>query len=197
MRNGSARRPVVDELENRSLLSFFGLFGGGSGGTQSAAVQADLAKIQTDRQTLQTDVNNLRPTLQADAQAIGTAITNSTSVQAAKTTLKTDVTAWQTTIKADWTALASATDSATRTADVTKLQNDWRSASSAISADIQAVFTAINNDAGVQAARQKLQTDQQPIVADGAVVIADYMQLHTDLQAQNSSGSGSGGWWWF
>ena len=70
-------------------------------------------------------------------------------------------------------------------------------ANTAIQADFQAIYTAINNDSTVQAARTKLQTDQQPIIADEAVVMADYVQLQKDVQAQNAASGTNTPWWWF
>src|SRR2546423_112727 len=55
MRNSKRKTFVVDELETRSLLSGFH-HPGGLLNNPSPAVQADLTKIQTDRQTLQKDI---------------------------------------------------------------------------------------------------------------------------------------------
>jgi len=194
MKRSKQRTLVVDELETRSLLSGFhsgfGLGGHGVPTTPSPAVQADLAKIQQDQQQLQTDLTSLAPTLQADWQAIQTAITNSTTVQAAKQTLTADQAAFRSTLQADWQAIGSATDATTRSAAFTKLKSDLSSGITVIQTDLKAIQTAITNDPTVQAAKQKLQTDAQPIINDQATLQADYTQLRKDQQAQSSGASG-------
>ena len=181
-------RISIDQLESRALLSGFGHHHPGGGFlpflSPSPAVQADLAKIQQDEQTLHTEAQSLAPTLQADWQAIQTAIQNSTTVQAAKQTLSTDQTAFYTTIKADWQTFVSATDTTARTNALNQLRTDWTNGLTLIRTDLQNVQSAINADPAVQAARQKLQADAAPLTADQATLQADFAQLRTDLQAQ-------------
>jgi hypothetical protein len=185
----------MESLESRTLPS--GSPWGGWGGffNPSPAVQADLAKIQTDLQTLHTELVSLAPTLKSDEQALHTAITaaidNDATVEAAEATLKADITTWGTTLKADWQAVWAATTSTTRKAAFTQLQTDWTAASTAIKADRTAVQTAINADPGVAAAETQLKTDSAPITADQATLQADYAQLQKDLQAQFASNAAS------
>jgi hypothetical protein len=181
----------METLESRALPSgspwsgLAGLF------TPSPAVQADLAKIQTDLQTLHTDWVNLGPTIKKDQQALQTAITTAkdsdTSVESAEATLKAALSTWGTTLQADWQAILAATSKTAREAAFTQLKTDLTSASTAIKADRTAVQTAINADAGVAAAQAQLKTDSAPITAAEATLQADYAQLKTDLKAQFSS----------
>src|SRR5262249_25471873 len=108
----------VEELGDRTLPSGFGFwhghgfgFGFGFGANLSPTVQADIAQLRTDQQQLQTDLVALGPTLQADQQALQTAIqnafANNTDVQAAKTTLTNDRATWRATIQADWQAIVA------------------------------------------------------------------------------------------
>jgi hypothetical protein len=157
----------------------------------SPAVRADLAKIQTDLQSLHSELVTLAPTLKKDQQALQTAITsaidNDATVSTAETTLKTDINTWTTTLKADWQAVWGATSSAARVTAITKLKGDLTAAAKAINADHTAVQTAINADAGVQAAEAQLKTDSAPITAGQATLKADYAQLEKDLKAEAGS----------
>jgi hypothetical protein len=173
-------------MEDRALLSGFHHGFGGVLANPSPAVQADLTKIQQDVQTLKTDRMSLASTLEADQQAIQTAITNSTTVQAAKTTLSADRTKWLTTLQTDWKAIASATGAARQTA-INQLESDWTAASMALKADRQAISSAIMNDPAIQTAKSKFTTDSKLLLDDQAALKADQLQLQKDLQAQAGS----------
>lgn len=174
--NGSA-----DELEGRALLST------GGGVWSNPAVQADLAKIQADQKTFQTDLRTLAPTLQKDQQAIQAAIKNAiandSSVQTAQTTLSNDEAAARTTLRNDLKAFGSATSGSARMAALKVYFNDLASTAKTIAADAKAVQAAIDADSGVQAAEAQLKTDAAPIAADESALQADYTQLAKDIQA--------------
>ncbi len=183
----------MEILESRALPSGFSLSGWGAFFNQSPAVQADLAKIQTDLQTLHTDLVNLGPTLKKDAQALQTAIAsaekNDATVVSAEATLKTDTSTWNTKLKADWKAVWNATSSSARQTAITQLKSDLTAAAKALQADHTAIQTAINADAGVQAAQAQLKTDTAPITTDEATLKADYTQLAADIKAEAGSGT--------
>jgi hypothetical protein len=178
----------MELLESRALPSGFNWGALGALFNPSPAVQADLAKIETDLKALYTETKTLAPTLKADEQALQTAtanaIKNDTTVSSAETTLKTAITTWEATLKADLLAVKDATSSSTRKTAITQLQSDLTAAATAIKTDRAAVQTAINADSGVQAAQAKLTTDSAPITADQATLKADYAQLQKDLQAE-------------
>jgi hypothetical protein len=185
MKNKNKNRVTftVVELEGRSLLS---------GMTaapfvaNSPAVQADLAKIKMDQQTLQTDMKNLAPTLLADQNAIQVAIKNSKTVQATEKTLAHDAATWQATLQADFWAVASAKNQKAAAAATVQLKADWNSATTALTADAAAIQTAISNDPKVQAATAQLKHDFQPIANDEATLQADNLQLAKDQQAPST-----------
>ena len=193
MQQRNLRRPLIEPLESRQLLSGSDL---GLGGwlfhhlpASDAAVKADLAKIKTDQQRLLTDEKALARTLQADRQAIQTAIKalapKLTPLQA---TLKNDIAKWQATIFADFKAIGADRGNATKeTADHAKLKADLTAAATAIKADQTAIQNLINKDPGVIAARAKLTTDSKPITTDKATLAADFTQLQKDLKAQYGS----------
>jgi hypothetical protein len=184
MRRTARWTGLVDELEGRALLS--GTTGPG-GIWSNPAVQADLAKIQTDQQTLMNDIKTLAPTLQKDQQGIQTAIqsaiANDASVKSAQSTLTGDEATAKTTLQNDWKAITSATTPSARIAAFKVYLSDAASAAKTLAADEKAVWTAINADSGVQAAQSKLQTDEAPITADQAALKADYTQLAKDIKA--------------
>lgn len=179
----------VEELDGRALPSGFGF--GGFFSQLSPAVQADLAQLRTDTHQLRTDLTTLAPTLQADRQAIATAIQgavqNSPDVQSAKDELQDDRQTWQTTLQADRAAITAATDPAARTAAITQFRTDVSSAFQELKTDraavTDAIKSAISSDPDVQAAKAQLQTDLAPILADRAAIQADMTQLQTDLRA--------------
>jgi hypothetical protein len=181
----------MESLESRALPSSSPWSGWEAFFNPSPAVQADLAKIQTDLKTLHTDYVDLAPTLKKDQQALQTAITTAmdsdTSVESAEATLKAALSTWGTTLQADWKAIWAATSSTAREAAFTQLKTDLTSASTAIKADRTAVQTALDADAGVVAAQAQLKTDSAPITAAEATLQADYAQLKTDLQAEFST----------
>jgi len=186
-RNTSLR---VEQLDGRALPSGFGSWGGFLSHL-SPAIQADLAQLRTDTQQLQTDLIALAPTLNADRQAITTAIQdavqNDPDIQAAKDELKADKASWQTTLQADRATLAAATDPTARKAALTQLRTDLTSAFQDLNSDRQAVTaaikTAISSDPDVWAAKDQLRTDLAPIVADKAAIQADLTQLRIDIRA--------------
>ncbi len=174
----------VDELEGRALLSTMQ----GPGSVWSnPAVQADLAKIKTDTQTLVSDSKTAAPTIRTDQMAIQTAIksaiANDSAVKTAQATLKTDQTAAQTTLSKDWKAIWSAPSFSAAVAAAKVYWADAASAAKTIAADQKAIQTAINADPGVMAAEAKLQADEAPITHDQMTLQADYTQLATDVKA--------------
>jgi chromosome segregation ATPase len=179
----------VEELDGRALPSGFGF--GGLFSHLGPAVQADLAQLRTDTQQLRTDLTTLAPTLQADRQAIATAVQNAVQnnpdVQSAKDELQNDRQTWQTTLQTDRAAIASATDPTARKAAITQFRTDLSSAFQELKSDRAAVTdaskSAISSDPDVLAAKAQLQTDLAPIVADRAAIQADLTQLQTDLRA--------------
>ena len=163
----------MEVLEGRTLPSMTNPWGWWSVFSHpDAAVQADLAKIKTDEQALQTEITTLAPTLKADEKALQTAIksaiSNDPTVQTAEATLKTDSTTWAATLKSDWEAIQDAKTSTARQAAFAQLKTDLSSAATALKADHTAVQTAINDDSGVATAQAKLTSDSAPITADKA-----------------------------
>jgi hypothetical protein len=171
----------LDVLETRSLLSVTVVHAVPP--PPSAAVQADIAKINQDQKTLRADMIRLAPTLQQDQLAINAAIRASATVQAAQVHFQTDQTTWWNLLQADSIAFARATTAAAQKAALTKLQTDQTHAVSVFQTDAQAVQTATNNDPNVQAAVAKLAADSAPISADNATLAADQAQLIRDQNA--------------
>jgi hypothetical protein len=190
MRN-TRRAFHCDELETRALLSTTT----GGGVWSNPAVQADLAKIQTDTKALQTEIKTLAPTLRTDQQAIQTAVQNAVkndaTVTAAETTLKNDQATARTTLQNDLKAYFSATTRTARQAALKVYLGDLSSAGKTFATDEKAIQTAINADAGVMAAVTKFKSDDAPIVADVATLQADYKQLGMDIPAAITSASSS------
>src|SRR5262249_31496158 len=144
--------------------------------TSTNPVQADLTKIKADQKTLRTDTSGQASTIRKDNQAIQTAITNSTGVQAAKKTLNADQATPRTPLKAHQKAISGATGDAMTTA-INQLHTDQASSAQTIQADQKAIQTAITNDAGVKAAQAQLQTDTTTITKDQAIIQVDEAQL--------------------
>ncbi|HEX4794085.1 MAG TPA: hypothetical protein VH370_09850 [Humisphaera sp.] len=193
MQQRNLRRPLIEPLESRQLLSGSDM---GLGGwllnhlpAPDAAVKADLAKIQTDQQKFLTDQKTLAPTLTADRLAVQTAIKAlAPKLTPLQTTLKNDITKWQATILADFTAIRTDRGNATKeTADQTKLKTDLTAAATAIKADQTAIQNLIDKDPGVIAARAKLTADSKALATDKATLAADFTQLQKDLKAQYGS----------
>ena len=169
---------AVEALESRSLLSLSGLL------NPSPAVQADLAKIVADQQTLIHDITSQGATLQKDVQglisATQAAYQNDPAVHAAFMALTTDTRTFQSTLVADYLAILQAT-SANRAAAVAKFQSDASNAAAVLQADQANIQTAVNNDAAVVAARAQLQADATKVATDIALLQADFAQLKKDL----------------
>src|SRR5947207_3038394 len=141
-------------------------------------VKADIAKLETDKQTLKTDIRALtdaqKQTLQADEKAIRAAIEVLKPTSAPlETTLKTDLQTWTKTIFADQQAIRLDTKNGTdATADQAKLKADQAAGLAAVTADRAAIHAVIDADPGVIAARQQLATDLPTIATDQATIKA-------------------------
>src|SRR5207253_1273476 len=105
--NGLNASLRVEQLGARTLPSVGGFIGGFF--NPSPTVQADLAQLQADAQTLHNDLVTLGPTLNQDRQALQTAVqdalANDPAVVAAKATLTADRAAAISTLTADWQAI--------------------------------------------------------------------------------------------
>jgi chromosome segregation ATPase len=198
---------VMESLESRRLLHGFGaelalgVFGlGGEGdvfhaASTNPAIKADLTQIRTDSKTLGTDLKALtaaqKTTLQTDLKAIRTAVKTAlgtTAVKTLETKLQTDTVSARTTIFNDLKAIRADAGNATKlAADKTMLAADEKAADNTLDADQAAIVTAINNDAGVKAAKATLATDLPTIAKDLNTLQADKTKLHSDIETNEAA----------
>jgi chromosome segregation ATPase len=194
----------IDTLESRRLLShgphgFFGGFGFRLHipDNPSAAVQADLDKINTDKAKLKTDTAALKDTLKTDRTAINDAINAlSTQLEPLRTELKSDADSWHDVLSADRAAIKADRDAGNTdqlATDQAKLKADRAAANAELKTDGDAIRAVIDADPDVQAAREKFKTDSQPITDDIATLKTDFQQLKTDIDAQNGGSTGGSG----
>jgi len=190
---------ALDPVESRTLLSTRGSAVGGIwhqpwgllSNNNNPAIQRDLLKIQLDKRRLADDRRALFNRLQDDQKALRDAIKAMDGQLAPlRAKLRTDRASWWTILSNDLKSMRQDRGDPIKLAqDIAQLQSDRASFDAVVKADMKAIQDAIDDDAAVQAAREKLQADSQPVREDLVQLQADYAQLRKHLQAQSGAGS--------